>query len=68
MDKDKLWEALQTAASGVTRIGDRRINGNREIAIIGDLALELVLAEEWHERGETRGKGIQTFITEIKLY
>jgi ribonuclease III len=54
-NKNRLWEALQMAGSGVTRIGDKSIlEGNKSIAIVGDAVLSLILSEEWHERGEMR--------------
>lgn len=39
-DRGLVWEALQAAGSGVTRIGHRTImDGNKNLALVGDTAL-----------------------------
>lgn len=51
-----LWEALQAAGSEVYSISNRPImDGNKNLALMGDGALKLVLATEGYERGAARG-------------
>ena len=51
-----LWEALQEAGSNVLSIGGRRIqNGNKRLAVFGDIVLDLVLANDWYQGIEPRG-------------
>ena len=55
-DRLILWEALQAAGSGVSSAGTRRFpEGNKRLAIIGDVVLKLVLVDEWHKSADTRG-------------
>jgi ribonuclease-3 len=51
-----LWEALQTAGSGVMIIGDRKVpQGNKRQAVLGDAILSHVLCSRWYADGGTRG-------------
>lgn len=51
-----LWEALQAAGSPVFSIGDRRLfDGNKRLAVLGDIVLDLALAEPWYQGTEPRG-------------
>lgn len=56
-DRSLLWEALQAAGSGVTRIGRRNVNeGKYCLAVVGDSALDFVLAGQWFRTDGSRGK------------
>ena len=49
-EHSRIWEALQAAGSPVQVIGNRRIvDGNKRLAVLGDVVLDLALAEGWHE-------------------
>lgn len=51
-----LWEALQVAGSGHTRIvGRSAYDGNKRLAIVGDTAMALALARPWYKKDETLG-------------
>ena len=51
------WEALQVAGSGVTEILGRHIpNGNKRLAVVGDLALDFVLSQDWYLSGADEGE------------
>lgn len=51
-----LWEALQVAGSGHTRIAGRSAHdGNKRLAIVGDTAMSLALASPWYKKNETLG-------------
>lgn len=51
-----LWEALQVAGSGHTRIAGRSAyDGNKRLAIVGDTAMALALARPWYKKDETLG-------------
>lgn len=55
-DKMKGWEALQLpgnsfATSFITK-------GNKRLAIVGDLAIDLVLSETWYASGAAEGQSI----------
>jgi hypothetical protein len=55
-DPHVLWEALQLAGSGVSITGMRIVqNGNKRLAVLGDLALDIVLCKKWYDGGESRG-------------
>ena len=55
-DPNLLWEALQEAGSTVLSIAGRRIqNGNKRLAVVGDIVLDLVLANDWYQGTEPRG-------------
>lgn len=57
VDKSLLWEALQAAGSGVTRAGGRTVaEGNYRLAVVGDSALDFVLAAQWFRTCGSRGK------------
>ena len=51
-DKQKIREALQLADSEKQPKNEE----NTRIAVIGDRVLDLILTEEWHARGDRRGK------------
>ena len=56
-DQDLCWEALQMAGNGMRVAGSRLIpNGNKRLAIIGDLVIDLILSEAWYGRGELEGR------------
>lgn len=47
-DPDLLWEALQVAGSGQSRIRGRNTSkGNERLAVLGDVRMASVLCEEW---------------------
>jgi hypothetical protein len=49
-------EALQAAGNGVYRAGPRTFrNGNKRLALLGDAALDLVLAEDWYASVDLEG-------------
>lgn len=51
------WEALQVAGSGVYKAGGREIpNGNKRLAVVGVLALDLVLCQDWYSSGANEGR------------
>lgn len=53
---DILWEGLQTAGSGISRIGNRNITrGNENLALYGDAVMAQVLCKQWYEQGESLG-------------
>jgi hypothetical protein len=55
-EKYYLWEALQVAGSGHTRISGRSAyDGNKRLAIVGDSAMALALARPWYEKDEILG-------------
>jgi len=55
-DPHVAWEALQMAGSGVFFSGGRKISdGNKRLAVLGDLALELILCKNWYEGGDQKG-------------
>jgi hypothetical protein len=55
-DPHVAWEALQMAGSGVFFSGGRKISdGNKRLAVLGDLALELILCKDWYEGGDEKG-------------
>lgn len=55
-EKYYLWEALQVAGSGHTRISGRSAyNGNKRLAIVDDSAMALALARPWYEKDEILG-------------
>ncbi|KAL8712971.1 MAG: hypothetical protein Q9220_002831 [cf. Caloplaca sp. 1 TL-2023] len=50
-----LLEALQAAGAPARHFGGRRIvDGNKRLAILGDTVLQLVLAEDWYDNGQSR--------------
>lgn len=52
-----LWEALQGPMVMVDIAGNRvPKDGNKRLAIIGDAAMQLVLAETWYPGGTSKGK------------
>lgn len=55
--KDLLWEALQVAGSGQSRIGGRdTTNGNQRLALLGDVVMGKVLCDAWFDSGSRRGR------------
>ncbi|KAE9963223.1 hypothetical protein BLS_009509 [Venturia inaequalis] len=57
-DANLIWEALQAPGSGVVRSGTRQIpNGNKRLALVGDVVLKLIINVENYEQGLTRGEG-----------
>lgn len=55
-DPHVLWEALQLAGSGVSSTGTRIVqDGNKRLAVLGDLVLEIVLCKKWYDDGKSRG-------------
>ena len=51
-----IWEALQVAGSGQSRISGRStFDGNKRLAIVGDAAMALALARPWYEKDEALG-------------
>lgn len=52
-----LWEALQASGSGIGYIGDRNVecDGNKNLAIVGDRVLEIILSLNWRESRTHRG-------------
>jgi hypothetical protein len=55
-DPHVLWEALQMAGSGVSVIGKRSVpDGNKRLAVLGDLALEIILCKKWYDGGDSKG-------------
>lgn len=58
-DRTLLWEALQAAGSGVTKAGSRvidRHDGNKRLAVVGDMVPGAVLSAQWYPLGGTRSK------------
>ena len=56
IDANLLWEALQEAGSSVLSIGGKRLlNGNKRLAVLGDIVLDLALAEDWYGGIEPQG-------------
>lgn len=56
-DPHVLWEALQPPGSGVSSTETRIVQeGNKRLAVLGDVALEIVLCKRWYDGGESRGK------------
>ena len=52
-----LWEALQVPGSGTVGAGKTKpADGNKRLAIVGDAALRLALAEDWYPGGTPKGK------------
>ena len=52
-----LWEALHAPSVLIDRAGKPvPPNGNKRLAIIGDAAMKLVLAEDWYPGKTNRGK------------
>lgn len=61
-DKNLCWEAVQAAGSGVSYIGERCIReGNKRLAVVGDIALNMVLAPDWHASEASKGLSIFSF-------
>lgn len=61
-----LWEALQAAGSPVYSIGQRRLfDGNKRLAVLGDIVLDLALAEPWYQGTEPRGEHSALFFLEF---
>jgi len=55
-DKHLCWEALQAAGSGVFYIRLRRVpDGNKRLAIVGDIALNMALVPDWHASEAPKG-------------
>lgn len=49
-----------SAAGSIVSAGPRIFpNGNKRLTILGDTVLQLALAEDWYDRAEPRGKGIE---------
>ena len=61
-DQCLLREALQCPGAGSDEIGTRYISseGNKRLAIIGDVVLKLAIAEEWYKSKNTRCKLLRT--------
>ena len=56
-DKDIAKGALQLAGNGVTWAGTRDVpNGNKRLAVLGDLVIDMTLCLEWYGRGHVGGK------------
>lgn len=56
-DQNLCWEALQHAGNGVSQAGTRFIlNGNKRLAILGDMVLATVLSKEWYNSGDSQGE------------
>lgn len=52
-DKVKAWEAIQLPGNGfATRFIH---NGNKRLAVVGDLVLDLIMSEEWYRSGLSEG-------------
>lgn len=55
-DKDVAAEALQLAGNGTTVVGGRVVlNGNKRLAVLGNLAVDVVLCSSWYEDGGSEG-------------
>jgi len=68
-DKTLLWEALQIAGSGETRIGGRNIpKGNERMAVYGDSVLSAMLSESWFHKDATKGQldGVDWLLSHLK--
>ena len=56
-DKNLLWEALQTDGSPKCPTDNPRYEvGNKRLAIVGNLAMDLLLTSIWHSTGNASGK------------
>jgi len=61
-----IWEALQAPGSSVQLIGDRRIvDGNKRLAVFGNIALLMALGVDWIGGGEP--KGIARLLTLMEI-
>lgn len=55
-DKGIAWEALQLAGNGTTYIENRDVpDGNKRLAIVGDIAIYMVLSVRWYCTGHSKG-------------
>ena len=56
-NQNLLWEALQISGSGESRIGGRDTSkGNQNLAILGNLVMAVVVADDWIESGQDKGR------------
>ncbi|KAI9870795.1 MAG: hypothetical protein M1823_008637, partial [Watsoniomyces obsoletus] len=53
-DSNIAWEALQLPGNGFS------IDGNRRLAVIGDLIIDMILAQQWYSSGADRAKWAHT--------
>ena len=53
-NKSMGWEALQLPGNGFAT--PFMLNGNKRLAIVGDLAIDLILSEPWYESGKDEGE------------
>lgn len=58
-DKSIAWEALQLAGNGTTIISSRDMpDGTKRLAIVGDIAIYMVLSVRWYHTGDSKGEHI----------
>ena len=58
-DTDLLWGALQTSKVSVDSTKAMLLpDGNRRLAIVGDAAMQLALAEDWYRTSASRGSSL----------
>jgi hypothetical protein len=55
-DKSTAWEALQLAGNGFST--KFITNGNKRLAIVGNLVIDTVLSEAWYRSGKPEGESI----------
>lgn len=61
-DKDLLWEALQADGSPNCPTDNPRYEGgNKRLAVVGNLALDLLLASVWYPTWNTSGRLLNSF-------
>lgn len=53
-NKSMAWEALQLPGNGFVTLS--MPNGNKRLAIVGDLVIDLILSEPWYESGKNEGE------------
>lgn len=61
-DKSLLWEALQTDGSPNCSTDNPRYDvGNKRLAVVGNLALDLFITSAWYRTRNTSGRLLNTF-------
>lgn len=53
-NKSFAWEALQLPGNGFETLS--MLNGNKRLAIIGDLVIDLILSEPWYDSRKDEGQ------------
>ena len=53
-NKSMAWEALQLPGNGFET--PSMPNGNKRLAIVGDLVIDLILSEPWYKSGKDEGE------------